>query len=211
MVSIRVAMVWALLAATPVGAATQETMWLIPADEQLRVWNGFVESLRALHTRRVAEHDIVEAESLGGYQLYPDFYREVNYTDKKTGKVLSQVQWERAHPDRIHNIALYFYDAQGRRVRDYTAMYLPWARNSPIQTLISFYAYQPTLTAFRKFDASGRRVYEDCEGTFNGKAVDIELDEFDMAREHAGLMQSAMYRACFASLPQTAGKFLTPQ
>lgn len=73
----------ALLAAMPADAATQETMWLIPADEQLRAWNGFVEDLRALHMRRVAEHEVLKAESLGGYQLYPDFYREVNYTDKK--------------------------------------------------------------------------------------------------------------------------------
>lgn len=201
----------ALLAAMPADAATQETMWLIPADEQLRAWNGFVEDLRALHMRRVAEHEVLKAESLGGYQLYPDFYREVNYTDKKTGQVLSQVQWERVHPDRIHNIELYFYDAEGRRVRDYAAMYLPWARNSPIQTLITFYDYQPTLTAFRKFDASGRRVYENCEGTYRGEAVDLDLDEYDMAREDTGAMQSAVYRACFAALPQTAGKFLTPQ
>lgn len=211
MASIRAAIIFSFLGVAPAWAAEPETMWLIPADEQLRVWNGFVEKLRAVHMQRVAENEVVEAESLGGYQLYPEFYREVNYTDKKTGKVLSQVQWERAHPDRIHNIELYFYDAQGRRVRDYSAMYLPWARNSPIQTLISFYGYQPTLTAFRKFDASGRRVYEDCEGTFQGKAVDIELDEFDMAREFEGVMRSAVYRQCFAALPTAPGKFLTPQ
>ena len=211
MASIRFAIILTFLVAAPARAAAQDTMWLIPADEQLRVWNGFVDDLRALHERRVAEHEVAEAESLGGYQLYPDFYREVNYTDKKTGRLLSQVQWERAHPERIHNISVYFYDAQGRRARDYSAMYLPWGRNSPIQTLISFYAHQPTLTAFRKFDASGRRVYEDCEGTYQGRAVDIGLDEFDMAREHAGVMQTAVYRACFAALPTTAGKYLTPQ
>lgn len=86
-----------------------------------------------------------------------------------------------------------------------------WRATRGFEPQFRFYAYRPTLTAFRKFDASGRRVYEDCEGKFQGKAVDIELDEFDMAREHAGEMQTAVYRACFASLPATAGKYLTPQ
>lgn len=211
MSSIRFVTILAFLVALPTRAAAQETMWLIPADEQLQVWNGFVDRLHTLHTARATGQELTQTEELGGYQLYPEFYREVSYADKNSGRVLSRIQWEVRNPERIHSIELYFYDAEGRRTRDYAALYLPWARQSPIQTLISFYDYKPTLTALRKFDASGRRVYEDCEGTFAGKPVDIELDEFDMAREHAGEMQTAAYLTCFAALPATAGKYLTPQ
>lgn len=192
-------------------AQAADLMWLIPADEQVRVWNQFVKDVYALNMRQVAKTETVQTETLGGYELYPNFYREVTYKEKKSGRVLGVVQWERAQPDRIHSIDVYIYDAQGRRTRDYSAIYLPWGRNAPIQTLVSFYDYQPTFSAFRKFDASGRRVYDQCTGEIDGKPVDLELDEFDMARQYDSVMKGAVYRACFAHLPLTAGKYLTPQ
>lgn len=192
-------------------AGARETMWLIPEEEQVRTWNQFVADLLALHEKRIARQPVTEEESMGGYELYPNFYREVLYRDKKTGHLLAEIQWERAEAGRVHSVELYFRDANGRLLRDYAAMFLPWGRKAPIQTLVSFYDYQPNLNAFRKFDASGRTVYENCTGRFQGKPVDIDLDAFDMAREADGVMKSAAYRACFARLPATAGKFLTPQ
>lgn len=194
------------------GAATaRETMWLIPEEEQIRTWNRFVADVLILHKKRLAQHEITREESIGGYELYPKFYREVLYRDAKTGHLLAEIRWERAQAGRVHSADLYFRDASGRLVRDYSAMFLPWGRQAPIQTLVSFYDYQPNLSSFRKFDASGRTVYENCTGRFRGKPVEFDLDTIDMAREADGMMKSAAYRACFRRLPETAGKFLTPQ
>lgn len=192
-------------------ATARETMWLIPEEEQLRTWNQFVADLITLHKKRMAQHEVTQEESIGGYQLYPNFYREVLYRDKKTGDLLAEIRWEQAKAGRVNSVDLYFRDAKGRLVRDYAAMFLPWGRQAPIQTLRSFYDYQPSLNSFRKFDASGPTVYENCTGRFQGKPVEIDLDTFDMAREADGMMKSAAYRACFRRLPETAGKFLTPQ
>lgn len=197
--------------AAQTGAAQKRNMWLVPEDEQVRSWNQFVKDVVALNEKRNAQREVVQEESTGGYELYPNFYREVLYRDKKTGHLLAEIQWERAQPDRVHSAEVYIRDEQGRLVRDYAVLFLPWGRNSPIQTLVSFYHYQPGLASFRKFDASGRTVYEDCRGKFQGKDVEIDLDEFDMAREADGVMKSAVYRQCFAALPAEAGKFLTPQ
>lgn len=193
------------------GGAQARPMFVPPEDEQVRTWNQFVHDLIGLHERRIANRAIELEESLGGYELYPNFFRKVLYRDKKTGHLLADIQWEVAQPKRIHTAVLYFYNDKGQRVRDYSAMFLPWGRNSPIQTLVSFYHYQPGLVAFRKFDASGRTVYEDCKGDFKGKPVDIDLDEFDMARDELGVMKSAAYRQCFAALPMEPGKYLKPQ
>ncbi len=205
-------LVLALLSLAAVNVRAADTMWLIPEEEQVRTWNQFVKDVYALHQARIAKIDVEQSEEIGSYYLYHDYYREVIYKDKKSGRVLSDIKWERgANPERIHTIEVYIHDKQGRRIRDYAAMYLPWGRNSPIQTLVGFYDYQPKLYAFRKFDASGRRVYEECRGDFAGKPVEFGLDEFAMAREAETTMKGAAYRACFKNLPEVAGKYLTPQ
>ncbi len=176
-------------------------------------WNRFVERLYALQQRLLNDVETRKSVRVGGYYRLPKFYREVSYYDKKTGKLLSLIQWERRHPDRIHAIEVYIYDERGRVIRDYSAMYLTHSRNAPMQTLINLHNYNRGLHAFRQFDASGNRIYEDCRGKYAGKPVEISLDE-DYIIEHAdtgtGVMATPAYKACFKGLALTAGDYLNP-
>ena len=93
----------------------------------------------------------------------------------------------------------------GRVVRDYGALYLPWAHNAPIITL---HRYHDDLHAMRQFNASGERIYEQCRGTLAGAKVDIELDWGEISPRSAA---SPTYRECFEGLQEIAGIYLTPQ
>jgi hypothetical protein len=184
-------------------------------SKHVETWNRFADAMYTLHKQRVAEYDVVTTEKLGGYHGQPNFYREVTYRDRKTGNMLSRIQWENANPDTIHVIELFFHDDQGRVVRDYTAAFLPGFRNAPVQTLVAFHGYNNGLHAFRSFDANGEAVFERCEGEFNGKSVDLAYEDYDIATMKLNPEQSKMvtpvYQACFNGLPDKAGKYLTPQ
>jgi tetratricopeptide (TPR) repeat protein len=143
----------------------------------------------------------------------PEFYREIKYYDEKTGRLLSTIQWEKAHPDTIHTIQVYFYDSQGRVSLDYVAAFYPVFRNAPIQTLISLHNYNDGLHAFRQFDASGERIYESCNGRYFDENVDITLEDYELspfARQKPAVMQSEAYTACFGDLPIEAGHYIHP-
>lgn len=57
---------------------------------------------------------------------------------------------------------------------------LPVQWVAPIQTLVNFHASNGKLSAFRQFDASGYLIYEACKGEYQGKKVDIGLEEDDL-------------------------------
>ena len=196
-------------------ALAAETTYLKPQDDQVAVTNAFMKAALALHKRIIAEHETRHEETTGGYRGYPDFYREVRYYDQSTGKLLSKVQWEQANPKQLHAIEVYVYDDDGRLLRDYAGWYLPNGHNAPRDTWISLHGYSNGLHAVRQFDAMDNRIYEKCEGESAGKPVDLVLWDVDIAvgaDKKDGIMQSPLYRKCFASLPMTsAGRYLTPQ
>lgn len=207
-----IAAIAVLLAAAAQAAPRIQTMKV----DQTHVdnWNAFADACLALHREQIAGRDVRQEERVGGYANYPDFYREVSYYDRTNGRLLSRVQWERAEPDRLHAIEVYVRDGGGRVLRDYSAAYLPQGRNAPVQTLINLHAYNGDLHAFRQFDASGDRLYEYCEGNFEGEAVQIRLFEDDLAgvSEHADrVMASPAYQACFQDLPPDPGPYLDPR
>lgn len=208
-----------------------------PAAERLsrdQRWNRFAEQVYALHQKIVAAHDVREVRRVGGYYRRPEFYEEVRYLDAASGRLLSLIQWERERleglwgsvlslfrgprPQRefrhIHSIAVNLYDEQGRVIRDYSATYLPDYHKVPTQTLIFLHAYPGGLHAWRGFDASGNRLYEGCRGELEGQTLDLSLDGDDIARaldEAGGPMETAAYRACFGTLPESAGPYLDPR
>lgn len=195
-------------------AARAEITPLQESVEQVKRWNGFVDALYSLHQKQLADKAVREQVTISGYRHFPDFYREVAYLDDASNRRLSVVQWEREHPNNIHSIQVFIHGEDGKLVRDYSATYLPWARNAPIQTLVRFYHYGPDVRSFRVFDASGNFLYEDCKGTLGGKPVEIGLDTFDMIKaENArgGILESKAYKVCFTALPGSAGKYLDPQ
>jgi tetratricopeptide (TPR) repeat protein len=208
-----------LLAWQATGLQAKERLSPIKEDtKQVREWNRFSESVYLLHKWLISQHEIRTEESSGGYSRGgylggPDFYREVKYINAENGRVLSKIQWEKENPDTIHTIEVYFYDDNGEVSLDYLVAYLPAFRNAPVQTLINLHAYNDDLHAFRQFDASGERIYEQCSGEHFSGTVDISLEDYNLlapSDETAQLLASEAYTACFGSLPPTVGKYLDP-
>lgn len=179
---------------------------------QVRLWNRFADALYELHERQIEAHQIRSTEKTGGYSGRPEFYNEVNYYDAATGRLLSQIQWERRQAERIHAIEVNVYDSAGQLIRDYYARYLPDHRNAPVQTLINLHSHKGGLHAYRQFDASGHRIYEQCHGTHQGEEVFISLDEPGLTPsvDLSSADVSSAYRACFEGIPQSARQFLDP-
>ncbi|WP_126454309.1 tetratricopeptide repeat protein [Sulfuriflexus mobilis] len=202
------------------GAAIQAKERLSSVKEDARhikEWNRFSDSLYTLHKWLISNHNIRTEESSGGYRKGylggPDFYREVKYFDADSGRLLSQIQWEKENPDFIHNIEVYIYDEEGNIKLDYLAAYLPAFRNAPVQTLINLHAYNDNLHAFRQFDASGERIYEQCSGDHLSGEVDISLEDYEMlspSNANAQLLASETYTACFGTLASSVGSYLDP-
>lgn len=195
------------------GELSAESVALAPNTAQVERWNRFADEIHVLHRRQLEGVDVKETSRVGGYYRWPEFYREVQYQDAKTGRLLSVIQWEREKAGNIHSIQVYVHDAGGRVTRDFLAWYLPFARNAPIGTFINLHAYHGELHAYRQFDASDNLIYENCRGRYGGEAVTISLDEFALIREERAPAVTAApaYRACFASLPASAGVYLRPQ
>lgn len=213
----RVALLPVLILTASISFAQTEQHQALKVDQaQVDAWNSFADALRTVHDARMAQHKVRTTERIGGYGgSYlgdPAFYREVKYFDAESGKLLSRIQWERQQPDVIHMIEVLFYDDKGRVERDYLAAYLPRFRNAPIQTLINFHRYEDGVHGFRQFDASGNRIYEQCQGTYFGEKVFLSLDESDLPpfSNDPELFDSHVYLACFEHLPLQARAYLDP-
>lgn len=173
-----------------------------PNDDIARKWNQFVGDLIQLNQQLIQQTPHQETWRIGGYSNEPNFYDEVTYTNKETGKITSILRWERADPAAIHSIDVKLRDKQGRVIKDFSASYLTKHRNAPIQALITIHYYNKKLHGFRVFDASYNRIYDICRGSYKGKTVNIDLDddygELSEALENKkGIMSSATYIACF--------------
>ncbi|MDH5178403.1 MAG: tetratricopeptide repeat protein [Gammaproteobacteria bacterium] len=181
--------------------------------QHVNSWNRFSDALLKLHHWYQGKHEIKEVSTTAGYAGQPDFYTEVQYFDKQSQRLLSTVQWERGVKDRVHMIAVYIYDNQGRVVRDYLAAWLPQGRNAPVQTLINFHYYNDELHSYRQFDASGNHIYEQCQGRYFNEQVMVSTDEDDFDTAYGdGPGQTGMetYLACFEMLPKEAGRYRHP-
>lgn len=179
-----------------------------------RTWNKFADDVLALHNKIKKEKRLKEFSRTGGYFGNPDFYIEETFTDLDNGNVVSRVLWERENPENLHSIEVFILDKEGRVTRDYAAAYLPAYRNAPTQTLISLYAYNGDLTAYRTFDATGDRIGERCEGKLKGKEVNFLLDEdelIDAIHGNSNRMEQPDYIACFKGMSEVLGKYKKPQ
>jgi len=181
---------------------------------QVKSWNHFAKLLLAFHEKQISGKDIKQTETVGGYSDNPEHYREVKYTDSKSGNLLSIVQWEINNPDAVHSIEVFVYDKNNRVIRDYTAAFLPNQRNAPVQTLINLHYYNGNLHSFKQFDGSKDLVYEYCDGKLNGKDIQIRLFEDDLVSndyDARQLFKSAEYKACFKGANSQLGKYIRPQ
>lgn len=178
-------------------------------NEHVRSWNAFAEGLLRVHRHRMATRRIQKTERLGGYARMPDFYREIEYHDADSGRLLSRIRWEREQPGTAHTVEAFFYDKHGRVSVDYLAAYLPGFRNAPIQTLINVHYYDDGVHAFRQFDASGNTIFERCQGDYFDRPIDISLDDGNIPPSPQRVSND-IYVTCFGFLPLTADRFLKP-
>jgi len=192
-------------------AAAERLMAVDPDKDHVAVWNRFADNVYALHRRGLVGRQVRETVTTGEYNgmaAEGQFYRDVTYTDARTGQLLSRVRTDRDHPETRQIIEAYVWGQDGRVARDYIAMYLPWAHNAPINTFITLHRYHDGLHAMRQFNASGERIYEQCNGTLAGTRIDIGLDWGEISPQATS---SPTYRECFDGLQETAGIYLTPQ
>jgi hypothetical protein len=204
-----------MLALAANGMARDEVRAAGVDTDQVTVWNRFADRLMALHEKQIQGRKIRETEEFGGYARMPRFYREVSYYDVDSGRLMSRIQWETEHPDRVHSIEVYVYDSSGRLLRDYMAWYLPKYRNAPRATTINLYHYGHGVRGWRQFDASGNRLYERCNAWAGDQAGEIlvELDEDEHAEalsEKNSIMTGELYLRCFGDIRASAGPYLNP-
>ena len=171
--------------------------------------NAFVDDLMRIHRHRLNTRNIKHIETVGGYKDMPEHFRDAEYRDANTDRLLSRIRWENKPSGLPEMIEIFFYDKQGRVSVDYMAIYMPGHRNAPFQALINVHGHDDALTAFRQFDAFGDRLFERCKGDFFGDTVDLFLDEMDIPPDPKDV-SNELYVACFGLLPVTADKFLDP-
>lgn len=179
-------------------------------NKHIVTWDAFAKNVLALHNKLVKQTGVVKKTKIGGYAHAPAFYKEESFFDVKTHRLISKVQWEKDNPGVLHTIEVYIYDDKGRVTRDFAAAYLPDYHKAPTQTLISLHAYHGDLHAFRTFDASGYTISEGCRGQYQGKEVQIILDEGEID-DGVPEMGTPEYKICFEGLQTKAGKYLIPQ
>lgn len=200
-----------LLVAFSAWAADAQIKQMEIDEDHVTSWNRFARKAYDLHQRQIAGRtirrtevvDVYNGTAASGYR-----YKETSYHDAHTGLLLSRVRVDRDRPKILHTVEVFIHDEQGRVVRDYAALYLPWSQNAPMRTLINVHQYNRNLHAYRQFDASGERVYEQCKGRHAGKKVDISLEQQEIG---PATTASDAYQACFAGVQQTAGIYLSPQ
>ena len=199
-------------ALAPASHAEERSRYVMTEDKtHVRTWNDFADACLALHKQQIANNKVREQTRVGGYANRPEFFKEHTYYNADTGVMLSRIQWEKDKPENMHACEVYVHDDQGRVVRDYAVAYLPEGRNAPVQTLINLHAYNDGMHAFRQFDASGDRIYEFCEGNFQGKKVQLRRFEDDIYSGPPGDTSTPLYVACFEGLPMKPGQYLDPQ
>jgi len=185
-------------------------------ESQVKSWNRFASDLIKLNKHILENHIIRSTDTrleYGGEAWDSEGYVETSNFETNTGALLSRIRRQYKKPNRIHSIEVYIYDKSGKLVRDYTAAYIPGYFNAPVQTLINFHKSGDGLKAFRQFDASGRRIYEQCQGKYFDENVDISLEDYEIPN-HAGEIKDFQarenYRACFDGLPLSATNYLLP-
>lgn len=194
-------------------AAENEAQVFQEDKKHVRTWNDFAKDLLNLHGKLTQATKTKVVLRQGGYEGFPDFFKEECFHEMPSGRLVSRIQWESRNLKNIHVIEVYIYNSQGKVIRDYTAAYLPQGRNAPVQTLINLHGYQGKMHGFRQFDASGDLLFEQCQGEFSGKPVLIRLFEDDLAtggEKVERVMTSGAYKACFAHVEKSAKRYLTP-
>lgn len=193
-----------------VWAASSQMKQMEIDEDHVTSWNRFAGKTHDLHQRQIAGRAIRQTDVTDRYNgtaASGYAYKETSYYDAQTGQLLSRVRVDRDRPRILHSVEVFVHDEQGRVVRDFVSIYLPWAQNAPMRTMINVHQYNNDLHAYRQFDASGTRIYEQCKGRHAGQQVDISLEQQEIGPPTT---VSDVYKSCFAGVQETVGAYLVP-
>jgi hypothetical protein len=169
----------------------------------------FHRAVYALHERQMAQRDIRTEEETGAYEgAAAARYRYVDtrYYDAASGRLLSRVRRDAADSALVHIVEVNVYE-QGRLVRDFGSISMPWAPLHPVRTFINLHHYNGGLHSFRQYDFFGQVGYEFCEGNLAGKPVRIALDGGDINTANTA---GPEYQACFGGITQDWVQYAKP-
>ena len=200
-----------LLTVCSVWAASPKVIQVEVEDNHVANWNRFAVNIYNLHMQQIAGKEtrqMVMTGEYGGFAADGIFYKETTYHDANTGLLLSRIRADRDKPEIRHSVEAFVYNGQGRLVRDFAALYLPWSQNAPMNTVINLHSYKSDLHAYRQFNATGDIIYEQCKGVMSGAKVDISLEMYQI---RSPITETGAYQACFAGAAKTAGVYLIPQ
>lgn len=169
----------------------------------------FHRSLYTLHEQRIIQNKVrleadegeYEGASAAGYR-----YVDTRYYDITSGKLLSRVRRDAARPEFVHIVEVNIYE-EGKLVRDFGSVSLPWASPHPVRTFINLHQYNGELHSFRQYDFFGQKGYEFCDGKLAGKPVKISLDDSDI---NESTTATEAYKACFNGMNKDWAQYKTP-
>ena len=156
----------------------------------------FHQAIYALHETLIADRKIRTEEEKANYEgaAAKGFrYIETSYYDADNGLLISRVRRDAAQPEYIHIAEAYIYE-NGRLVRDFGSITLPWAPLHPVRTFINLHHYNDALHSLRQYNYVGEVSYESCKGELNGKQVRLSLDSIDIDKATTATPE---YKACF--------------
>lgn len=169
----------------------------------------FHQAIYALHEKQIAQHQIRTEESEAQYEgaaARRYAYVDTRYYDAESGRLISHVRRDAANPEYVHIVEVNIYE-NGRLVRDFGSLTLPWAPLHPTRTFINLHHYNGPLHSFRQYDFYGDIGYESCEGKFEGKPVRISLEGGDI---NPKLTSNPAYQACFKGMNPSWEQYKVP-
>lgn len=133
-------------------------------------------------------------------------YIDSRYFDTQNGRLIARVRRDADKPQALHIIEVNIYNSEGKVIRDYGSISLPWAPQLPVRTMINLHQYPGELHSFRQFDMYGDAVYESCRGRWQNRPLRLDLEGADMAAQ----ANTPAYHACFDGLNSQAQAYLNP-
>ena len=169
----------------------------------------FHRAVYSLHEQQIAQHEIRTEETKGAYEGAAAAryrYTDTRYFDSANGRLLSNVRRDAAKPEYVHTVEVNIYE-NGKLVRDFGSITLPWAPLHPVRTFINFHQYNGKLHSFRQYDYFGQVGYEFCDGELAGKPIRISLDGSDI---DAAATATPEYKACFNGMNMDWAQYTRP-
>lgn len=169
----------------------------------------FHQAVYALHEQQIAQHKTRTEETEAQYEgaaARRYAYVDTHYYDVESGRLISRVRRDAAAPEYVHIVEVNIYE-NGRLVRDFGSLTLPWAPLHPTRTFINLHHYNGALHSFRQYDFYGDVGYESCAGKFEGKPVRVSLDAGEINEKTTA---SPLYQACFKGLSANWEKYKSP-